>query len=173
MKEEWKDVKGYEGRYQISNYGNVASINYNHTNTRKILKSTITTHGYYCVDLYANKKHHWTHVHRLVAKEFVKNPNPDKYYVVNHKDENKKNNVWTNLEWCTMEHNTNWGTRNERASKALSRTVFQFDDDGVLINTWESFSKASKETGIAQSSITRCCQGKLKHAGKFVWKYHK
>ena len=102
MNEIYKDIQGYEGKYQISNLGNVYSLI-----TNKILKQRLTLDGYYQVDLYKNgvKKH--LYIHRLVAQSFL--DNPKNYKIVNHKDENSMNNIVSNLEWCNSTYNNNYG----------------------------------------------------------------
>lgn len=111
IEEIWKDIRGYEGRYQISNKGRVKSLErfikptgpFQKTKTcrEKILKTSIAGQGYRHVSL-ENKKHL---IHRLLAEAFI--PNELKYKCVNHKDGNKLNNDLDNLEWCTYKHNTN------------------------------------------------------------------
>lgn len=91
IKEEWKDIKGYEGLYQISNKGRVRS-----TRNNIILKPIISDKGYYRVDLSKNGNKDRVRIHRLVAQAFI--PNPNNYPVINHKDENKSNNCVSNLE---------------------------------------------------------------------------
>jgi hypothetical protein len=105
MEEIWKDIKNYEGLYQISNFANIKSLRNN-----KILK--INNYSEYDkVILYKNKKANIFYVHRLVAESYL--PNPHNYNCVNHKDENKRNNKTDNLEWCTRLYNCNYGKRNE------------------------------------------------------------
>ncbi len=125
--EIWKDIKGYEGLYQISNYGRVKSIprtkkhSYNgiaHLK-EKILKP-IYINGYQRVSLCKNSKATYMFVHKLVANAFIKNPN--NYPEINHIDENKANNIYNNLEWCTHSYNINYGTRNERVSQKEKET---------------------------------------------------
>lgn len=109
MKEIWKPIKGYEGIYEISNFGKVKSIRYfNHVNNKiysreKILKLSLNEKGYFRVGLYKSGKEIKFKVHRLVAENFI--PNPNKYNEVNHIDGNKQNNCVDNLEWCTHSHN--------------------------------------------------------------------
>ena len=109
--ELWKDVPGYEGLYQISNFGNVKSLeridNSNHFHEEKILKQKIFRNGYWYVNLSKDGKHHNYHVHRIVAKLFVKNSlnKPQ----VNHIDGDKTNNNVNNLEWVTMSENIRHG----------------------------------------------------------------
>lgn len=91
MEEVWKDIEGYEGLYQVSNLGNVKSLNYQGVSREKILKPFINSDGYKRVMLYKNKTIKRLSVHRLVAQAFIENPN--NYSCVNHKDENNQNNV--------------------------------------------------------------------------------
>lgn len=109
INEIWKDIKDYEGLYQISNLGNVKSLNYNHTGKEKLLKPQITKDGYCRVQLSQNNKHKQHSIHRLVAQAFL--PNPDNLPCVNHKDEWKQNNIVSNLEFCDNYYNANFGDR--------------------------------------------------------------
>ena len=125
--EIWKDIQGYEGLYQISNLGRVKSLERiiitNNGITKKIsekiLKPYLKGNGYYNIVLRKDSKTKCYFVHRLVAKEFI--PNPDNLPQVNHKDENKLNNNVDNLEWCTSKYNNNYGTHNERHALARSK----------------------------------------------------
>ena len=116
--EIWKDIEGYEGLYQVSNKGRIKSLNRIDSRGRKvnekILSSKPNNKGYLRVHLYKNGKRKPFSVHRLVAIAFI--PNPNNLLEVNHKDENKENNTVDNLEWCNRKYNTNYGSRNERAS---------------------------------------------------------
>lgn len=107
MKEVWKDIKGFEGRYMVSNLGDVYSLIYD-----KKLKPKIDKDGYLEFGLVdSNKKRHFKRCHRLVAESFI--PNPNNYPIINHIDENKSNNIVSNLEWCDFKHNNNYGKRKE------------------------------------------------------------
>lgn len=105
MSELWKDIKGYEGIYQISNFGNVKSLprvdiyknGSKYPRQEKILKQYETNSGHLCVYLNKNQKNCLKLIHRLVAEAFLDNPN--NLLQVRHKDGNKKNNIITNLEW--------------------------------------------------------------------------
>ena len=106
MKEIWKDIEGYEGLYQISNYGVVKSLKkYAGKSLRKekILKTYKDKDGYIKVILCKNSKTRFLSIHRLLAEVFI--PNPDNLPQINHKDENPLNNKVDNLEWCTQQHN--------------------------------------------------------------------
>jgi len=97
--EQFKDIKGYEDRYQVTSWGRVFNVD-----KQKFIKPYIHDKGYLRVDLYeenGKKKHH--KVHRLVAKAFI--PNPDHKPQVNHIDGNNQNNSITNLEWVTNNEN--------------------------------------------------------------------
>ena len=100
--EEWKDIKGYEGVYQISSHGRVKSLNFRGTTKSKILKQVTDKRGVKRITLYKVKRATYQ-VHRLVAMHFLENPNnlPD----INHKDENPSNNNVNNLEWCDDKYN--------------------------------------------------------------------
>ena len=125
MKEVWKDIKDYEGLYQVSNLGRIKSVdriikrkkNGDYFQKGRILNLQIAKNGYYICKLsYQNKKPS-KNVHKLVAEAFISNPN--NYPCINHKDENKLNNNVNNLEWCTCKYNNNYGTKKERISNAL------------------------------------------------------
>ena len=117
-KRVWKDIPGYEGKYQVSNIGQVRSLNYRgNTGKTKILKQDTGRDGYKRVVLCKDGKYKKYLVHRLVAMAFI--PNPHNYPIINQKDENKTNNQYKNLEWCTIQYNNNYGTHNEKISKTM------------------------------------------------------
>ena len=118
MEEIWKDIKGYEGLYQISNLGNVKTFNYRGKNKVKLLKHSLDKDGYHRVTLYDKDKNIKRFaVHRLVCLAFLENPY--NYPIVNHIDEDKDNNNLSNLEWCTYSYSVNYGTRNDKVSKKM------------------------------------------------------
>ena len=114
-------------------------------------------------------------VHRLVSLAFI--PNPDNLPQVNHKDECKTNNNVSNLEWCSKSYNINYGTRNERCAekqlnrKDQSKPVKQFTKDGRFITDYPSIAEAERQTGFDQTAISKCCNGKLKSAYCYIWRY--
>ena len=162
--EIWKDIKDYEGLYQISNYGRVKSLI-----TNKILKQTKFSCGNYVVELCKNKTHSKKLVHRLVAETFI--PNPENKPQVNHIDEDKTNNRVENLEWNTAKENTNHGTCIERRRKKKSKPVLQYSKNGEFIQRWESAFEVYKQLGWSNSNIDACCLGKRKSANNYIWKY--
>lgn len=118
MNEEWKDVPGCEGIYQVSNVGNVKMISTTYSDGRKRKVQSMSTFidkdGYVRTTISIGKKNIQIPVHRLVAMAFIDNPNG--FTQVNHKDENKQNNNVKNLEWCDAKYNTNYGHRSEKIS---------------------------------------------------------
>ena len=122
--EEWRDIKGFEGKYQVSNTGKVKSLERMKWNGKgyqkipeKILEGVDDGHGYLHVNLCKDGKETSCKVHRLIAQAFL--PNPNNLPEVNHKDEDKTNNCVENLEWCSRSYNINYGTRNKKASEKL------------------------------------------------------
>lgn len=167
MKEIWKQIPGYPN-YMASNLGNIKSLNYKGSRQEKILKPTLNAKGYYQLSLSNNGIPTKHKVHRLVAYTFL--PNPNNYPHVNHKDEDKTNNAVSNLEWCDVKYNNNYGTHNERVANANSIPIIQFTVDGKYIMTWKSGTEVERIIGVSSSSICACCKGKKKTAGKSIWK---
>ena len=101
MKEIWKDIEGYEGKYQVSNMGRVKTLNYRNSGKEQILHSNPT--GGYCIVGLCKTKRKTYYIHRLVAAAFV--PNPENKPEVNHINHNKRDNRASNLEWVTQYEN--------------------------------------------------------------------
>lgn len=172
MKEIWKDIKGYEGLYQVSNKGNVKSLNYNRTGEEKILRPGVGSQGYLQVNLYKNGKCKMLNVHRLVLMTFNPINNMDSLQV-NHKDENKQNNCLSNLEWCNRKYNNNYGTRNQRSAQSKSIPVVQLDPNtNKVINVYGSAMKAKRQ-GFDNGNISRCCKNKFSRPGNNIYKGYK
>jgi len=180
MEEIWKDIEGYEGLYQVSNLGNVRSVDkfvnarLNGILTKRLIKGKniklyMDKEGRYIVKLSKNSKRKNYKVHRLVAIAFISNPN--NYPYINHKDENPKNNRVDNLEWCTAKYNSNYGTIKDRIAKASERKIIQYTLDNKFIQEWESMTKAQNKLNIPQSNISACCRKIYKQAGGYIWKY--
>ena len=169
MREEWRDIKGFEGKYMVSNLGIVKSLNYNNTGKEGIMKPQDNGYGYLFVQLSKDGKVKQPLVHVLVATPFL--PNPDNLPEVNHKDENKYNNCVQNLEWCSKLYNINYGTGIKRRAEKRSKPVFSVNKESGLIMWWQSAREAERCTGISNGNIIKCCQGKAKSAGGHIWFY--
>ena len=165
MDEIWKDKKDYEGHYQVSNFGRVKSIKFG---KEIILKLRTDKDGYFKVDLSKNNKLKTFTVHRLVAEAFI--PNPYNLPCINHKDECKTNNNVNNLEWCNSKYNINFGTRNEKASKKLSKPVLQYTLEGEFVKEWSSTMECGRN-GYNQGNVAACCRGERKTHRGFIWRY--
>lgn len=175
--ENWVEIKNSKGIYQVSNYGRVRSLDHYASNGRtmvlykgKILTPWKSTGGYLEVTLGRGVRL----VHRLVAEAFVPNPNNCKQ--VNHKDENKENNIWTNLEWCDSKYNANYGSRNERCvegrkNSGYIKDICMLDDAGNVLAVFPSLTKAAEYVDGKKSNIWACCNGKVEHHRGYKWRY--
>lgn len=170
--EKWKPIPQWEGYFQISNYGRVR-------NRDGLIRKTIPNNkGYEMVTLKAktsgNKPQTKT-IHRLVALAFI--PNPNNYTDVNHIDENKYNNHYTNLQWMSHRDNCNHGNRNEIVRQINLGRVGKLNPRSkpvMCIETgqvYESMRQAELITGI--NNIRRGCNGTRKTVGGFHWKFVK
>ena len=159
-----KDVQNYEGLYAVTSCGRVWSYK-----TKKFLKPQKNKDGYSIVCLHKDGEQKNYYIHRLVAEAYL--PNHNNLPCVNHKDENKENNALQNLEWCTYKYNNSYGSRNERAgkaiSKALSKPVFCVE----LNKTFDGVRAAARVLGLGSGNITQCCKGTRKTCGGYHWRY--
>lgn len=159
-KEIWKDVKGYEGLYQVSNLGRIWSVR-----LQRNLKP-YQANGYWKIDLTAkNGKRKKEYVHRIVALTFLQKP--EDCNVVNHIDGNRQNNNIENLEWCSQEYNMRHSYYTLGNTKGCySVRKCQCLETGII---YESISKAMRDTGA--SKVSECCKGKIKTSGGYHWRY--
>lgn len=176
MREEWRDIKGYEGLYEVSNLGRVRSLQtISEHGYKKILKQYIRDSGYCTVHLSKNKKKTTYYVHRLVSMAFL--PNPNNLPCINHKDEIKNNNHVDNLEWCTYTYNNTYKDAVEKRKKSrdysTSRRRVKQIKDGEVINEFPSIASAYKYLGkIPDGRISFCCQHFCKTAWGYSWEYY-
>jgi hypothetical protein len=169
--EEWRTIRGYEGKYEISSLGNVCSLprdyKYGKISKRKFLHQSVDR-GYLRVTLFSKGKRKKAQVHRLVAEAFI--PNVENKPFINHLDENKRNNIVSNLAWCTAKENDNYGNRNLKVSKSVSKAVLQLSMDEKIIKRWNSMTQASRETGACLSEISKCTRSHNLSAGGYKWR---
>lgn len=173
-KEIWKDIPNYEGLYQVSNYGKVKSFLSN-----KILTPRISRYGYLRVSLRKDGLTKDFYIHRLVGEVFLNKPNYK--CEMSHKDTNKQNNVYTNLEWVTHKENQNNPISVKKQLRKNNHRFGKSNDYNSYKNRcykikcietnkiYLSIHKASNETGIPFSSIQYHLKGKLDNAGGYHW----
>ena len=163
--EVWKDVVGYEGLYQVSNYGRLKRVFKN--KKEHLLTGKKDKDGYIQVILSRNQKKKHCRLHRLVAETFI--PNPNDKPVVNHKDKNVLNNTVDNLEWATVSENTKHGYETGRS--VHGRSVIQYTKNMEYVACWKSIEKAARVLGVDQANICACCNGRQKTSGGYIWRY--
>lgn len=169
--EIFKTIKGYEGLYEISNYGRCKS--YTRSKKGTIIKPIVCSNGYLEYHLHKDGKRKCFMAHRLVAEAFI--PNPNNKPQVNHIDEDIQNNMIDNLEWCTAKENANHGTRNERSIKNHNyNRIIQLTLNDEYITTYDNAEIAAAAVGLTGSScIIRCCKGTQNQSRNYKWKYEK
>lgn len=164
MKEIWKDIKEYEGIYQVSNLGKVKRVK-----TNRVLKGCKDKGGYLRVNLSKNSVTSTNTLHRLVAEAFI--PNTDNKPEVNHIDEDKTNNRVDNLEWSTRKDNLNYGTRNKRISKTQSVPIIATNIKTGKSTEFYGTNDCARRLGLYSSNITRVLKGVSKQTGGYKFKY--
>jgi hypothetical protein len=184
--EIWKDINGYEGYYQISNQGNVRSVDrFDGVHDRKgtIIKPNLKQNGYLQVGLRMHSKRKWIGVHRLVAIHFIENP--DNKPQVNHIDGNKQNNTINNLEWVTAKENQNHATKlGLRKNMPKGKKHCYYGKFGADSHSAKQVIRRNPKTGETKlykakvlakyegfdvTSISKCCHGKLKTHKGYEW----
>ena len=174
MNEEvWKDIKSFEGRYQISNFGNVRTLNWKKTGKIRLMSPAHTLNGYkmmvFRVSGAGSKQKHPL-VHRLVAEAFI--PNPENKPYVNHIDGNKANNRVDNLEWVTRSENEKhkiYALGHPSGSMIPPKPIRCVETKKI----YPSISEAARQTGCAQTTISSVVLKKKWHktAGGYHWEY--
>lgn len=188
--EIWKDIKGYEGYYQVSNFGNVRSLDrFDGVHDRKgtKIKPNLKQNGYLQVGLRKHNKRKWFGIHRLVATHFLRNPNNKPQ--VNHIDCNKQNNNVSNLEWVTgkenQEHAVKHGLRASMpkgqnhafygkcgSESRSAKPVIRYDRKTGETKLYKAKILA-KYDGFDVTSISKCCHKKLKTHKGYEWYFAK
>jgi len=184
--ERWLPVVGYEGYYEVSDFGRVRRLDRYTTDCGKggasrtrfirggLVSPNLNENGYRHLQLYRDGHKTRVKLHRIIAQAWI--PNPDNLPQVNHKDENPNNNHISNLEWCTAKYNSNYGTRKQRLSKILQNSLVRgkpvalIDNKGNIIRTFISASEASRELNIDSSYVAKICRGQNKGT-QYKFKY--
>lgn len=194
--EIWKDIEGFEGKYQISNLGNVRSLCFRNQKLVKNLTQKTNNQGYKLVQLCERKRNMPFLVHRLVAMAFVDNPN--NYPIVNHKDENPLNNQANNLEWCTYSYNTTYSMnihperrtinannlekyspRNKKGvPHKYNNRIAVVDENNKVLSIYENAATAAKVLKLQTCNVLEVCKankkrqiGKKRRTGGYIFEF--
>lgn len=151
MEEIWKDIPGYEGLYKVNTIGEIWTERY-----EKKLKYSISSDGYKQYNLRKDKKAHIMAAHKAVALAFI--PNTNNLPLINHKDENKLNCYYENLEWCTPKYNITYNGLNERVEKVLREKYgtefYIYDTKGNYIGKFKGTRKFAREHDMSSGSFS-------------------
>lgn len=190
--EQWKDIKGFESVYQVSNFGNIRSLDRVETNSLgqrvrrkgRLLKPIPNSSGYLRIELRHEGKRKRAFVHRVVAEAFCVNSDPEINVVVNHIDNNFLNNSAVNLEWTTLKGNSQHALKSGRMSRTkewvnhlkkslewTTRTIEAYDP--ITGEVKEKFSRLTecRNKGYDPSSVCMCCKGKRNYHKGLCWRY--
>lgn len=194
MEEIWKDIKGYEGLYQISNLGRLRSLDryVRHKKIKslrllkgKIMSPTISNStGYLVSTLYNKGKGKQVTIHRLVAETFI--PNPENKPEVNHINGIRDDDRVENFEWVNRSENQLHAYKilkrgyklpnKEQRKKYLdevSKEIIQYEMQIFIKEKarYKSIREAERKTGIVRTSISKCCRKKQEKAGGYIWRF--
>lgn len=170
--EEWKPVVGYEGFYEVSDWGNVRSVDRDIKTSRgiwhykgKTLKPQNNGNNHWFVNITCGGNILQMQVHRLVAEAFI--PNPNNYEIVHHIDHNPQNNAVENLMWMSDENHRGMHTRENKSIE-----VYQYTLEGKLVAIWSSANEVARKLGFSSGNILSCCCGTRKTHKGFRWKHN-
>lgn len=149
----WKDIPGYEGLYRVNQFGEIYSLI-----TNKKLKHSVHKDGYFIYNLHKSKKAYLMTEHRAVALCFI--PNPNNLPIINHKDENKQNNYYKNLEWCNNSYNMLYSDVGKRSAEKSAIPVYCYDLNGNLLYLFPSGKEAGRQLNFADGNINDCINHK-------------
>lgn len=178
--EQWKDIDGFEGVYQVSNYGRVKSLDriVEHVGKKsmmwkqfkkgRIIKPVKDDKGYLMIRLHTDKKY-CIRIHKLVAETFIQRIEGKSE--VNHKDGNKENCHVDNLEWCTRLENIQHAHKTGLMTKLPPKAVQMLDKEGNLLKEFYSIHEAKRETGADPTNIVKVCKGERKTHKGYQWRY--
>jgi len=176
--EIWKEIPGFNGRYQASTKGRIKSLRFRNSSHSRILKQSKQKQGYLILHL-CNDKPKLYRVNRLIALTFI--PNPENKYATNHKDGVKSNNYVTNLEWATKSENETHkhrvlgqpGTMTGRVGKdnPKSREINQLLLSGEFLCKWDNSRSIQQALGFDFRNVYACCRGWRKSAYGYKWKF--
>lgn len=171
INEEWKAIKGYEGLYEISNFGRVKSLpkmkGLNTPWPETIMSPNDNGRGYKCVRLSKESNKKGYYLHRLVAQHFITNPNPYIYDEINHKDGDKSNNHISNLEWSNRRMNEQHARQS--GLKKPARIITGMNEEGTTLTG--TLPAICAEYAYDYSFIAACANGKRKTAYGKKWKW--
>lgn len=195
MSKFWRSINKYEGYYEVSNMGEIRSLNrtilaFNGGSKKiesvrrigKLLKQSKTSGGYLIINLWKDGRMVTRYVHQIVIGAFT--PNIENKEFVNHIDGNKSNNNISNLEWCTQSENAihsfyvlgknsllDYLKTHQKEKHPSNKSVIMIGRDNVLIKTFPSVTLAGKEMNIDPNCIIRICKGRGVLSGGYKWKY--
>lgn len=178
LTEEWRPVVGFVGYYEVSNLGNVRSVNRNvrekspqggYFQEGRIIYQWKDERGYCNAGLWRDGIRITKKVHRLVAEAFI--PNPDNLPIINHKDENPSNNVVSNLEWCTAQYNVTYGNAIQKRQDGTRKPIYQLDKDSKeIVKVWKWAGEIANHLGCSQNRIFGWCRNYAEAEG-YIWCY--
>lgn len=165
--ENWKDIKGYEGYYQVSDQGNVKRLAGSpKCKQDRLLKHSVSSNGYLFVTLSKDGKSKMFRIHRLVMETFNPIENMETMDV-NHIDEDITHNWLDNLQWCTHQENLNYGNRAKKYSQSRGHKV-KCIETGIV---YDSMREAERQTGCPHTHISECVRGIVTHCNGMHWEY--